>query len=87
MLRISQVGSANHAVTLRLEGRIVGAWVDELRQNCEAVQNEGRRLKLYLADVEYMDAQGVKLLSALRAGGVELLECPPFAAEQLKEGQ
>jgi hypothetical protein len=48
------------------------------------VLSEGRSLKLRLADVEFMDAQGVALLSSLRARGVSLLECPPFAAEQLK---
>jgi hypothetical protein len=48
------------------------------------VLTEGRSLKLHLADVAFMDVQGVALLSSLRSRGVSLLECPPFAAEQLK---
>jgi hypothetical protein len=84
MLRISQAKTVNHAVTLRLEGRVVGPWVTELRKACEEVLTKGRPLKLHLGDVEFMDAQGVVLLSSLRSKGVSLLECPPFAAEQLK---
>ncbi len=84
MLRISQIGPANHAVVLRLEGRVVGPWVAELQKSCEEVLSEDRSLKLHLGDVEFMDAQGVALLSSLRSRGVSLLECSPFAAEQLK---
>jgi ABC-type transporter Mla MlaB component len=84
MLKISQVKPVNHSVTLRLEGRVVGPWVAELQNSCEEVLMEGRSLKLHLAGVEYMDMQGVALLSRLRSCGVSLLECPPFAAEQLK---
>ena len=84
MLKISKVEPANHAVVLRLEGRVVGAWVTELKKSCEEVLVEGQSLKLHLGDVEFMDAQGVALLSSLRSRGASLLECPPFAAEQLK---
>jgi len=84
MLKISQAGPVDHAVTLRLEGRVVGPWVVELKNSCEKVLTEGRSLKLHLAEVAFMDVQGVALLSSLRSRGVSLLECPPFAAEQLK---
>jgi len=84
MLKISQVEPFNLAVILRLEGRVVGPWVTALQKSCDEVLTEGRSLKLHLADVEFMDAQGVALLSSLRSRGVVLLECPPFAAEQLK---
>ncbi len=87
MLKISQVEPVNHNVTLRLEGRIVGPWVAELQKSCEAMLAEGRSLKLHLADVEFMDAPGVALLSGLRSRGVSLEECPPFAAEQLKASE
>jgi len=84
MLKISQIGPVNHTVTLRVEGRIVGPWVAELQHSCEEVLTSDQTLKLHLAEVEFMDPQGVALLSSLRSRGVALLECPPFAAEQLK---
>jgi ABC-type transporter Mla MlaB component len=84
MLKISPLQVAGHTVTLRLEGRVVGPWVVELQSSCEEVLSEGRSLKLHLGGVEYLDGQGVALLSGLRSRGVSLLECPLFAAEQLK---
>lgn len=84
MLKISQAEPVNHALTLRLEGRVVGPWVAELQRSCEEVMSEGQPLNLHLSEVEFMDAQGVALLLRLQARGVVLVECPPFAAEQLK---
>jgi hypothetical protein len=84
MLKISPLKAASNTVTLRLEGRVVGPWVAELRNSCEQVLSEGRSLKLHLGGVEYLDGQGVALLSGLRSRGVSLLDCPLFAAEQLK---
>jgi ABC-type transporter Mla MlaB component len=83
MLKISRIGPVNHAVTLRLEGRVIGPWVAELQKSCEEALTEGRPLKLHLADVEFLDTQGVALLSRLRSRGVSILECSPFAAELL----
>ena len=37
MLKISQLEPVNHAVVLRLEGRVVGPWVTELQKSCEEV--------------------------------------------------
>jgi len=84
MLKISQAGRAQHSVTLRLEGRIVGPWVVELRRLCEAALAEGHALQLHLAEVEYMDRDGIALLSGLRTQGVSLTEAPPFVSAQLK---
>jgi anti-anti-sigma regulatory factor len=84
MLKISKAGPANHTITLRLEGRIVGPWVAELQKSCEEVLAEARSLRLHLADVEFMDAAGVTLLGELRSRGVAIVDPPPFVTAQLK---
>jgi anti-anti-sigma regulatory factor len=84
MLKISLIEPADHAVTLRLEGRVIGPWVTELRKSCEKVLMEGRPLKLHLADVEFMDAAALTLMASLRSRGVAFVDCPPFLAEQLR---
>ena len=84
MLKISKVEPVNHAVTLRLEGRIVGAWVAELQMSCEEVLAEGRSLRLHLAEVEFMDAAGVTLLGKLCSRGAVIVDPPPFVTAQLK---
>ena len=84
MLKISQAGTASHSVTLKLEGRVVGPWVGELRHFCETLLTEGRALKLDLTDVSFADAGGVAELSSLRSRGVTIANCSPFVEEQLK---
>jgi len=84
VLKISQAGRVNHCVTLKLEGRLVGPWVGELRQICETLLTEGQPLKLDLVDVTFADAGGVVVLSGFKSRGVILTNCSPFVEEQLK---
>ena len=84
MLKISQSGKGNHSATLKLEGRVVGPWVGELRQVCETVLAEGRVLKLDLADVTFADTDGVAVLTGFKMRGVTLKNCSPFLDEQLR---
>lgn len=84
MLRITPSDSGNHHVILRLEGRVAGPWVGELCKACEKVLGEGQDLELNLAEVSFLDLEGVTLLKGVRARGVELSDCSPFVAEQLK---
>ena len=84
MLKISQSGKANHSVTLKLEGRVVGLWVGELRQVCQTMLTEGRSLKLDLTDVTFADADGVAVLTGFKTRGVTLKNCSPFVDEQLR---
>jgi hypothetical protein len=86
MLKISEIESGSRAVTFRLEGRIAGPWVVEMRKACEKVLNDGRQLKLDLAEVYYADQTGIAALAGFRSRGVSLAECSPFLAEQLRAG-
>ena len=84
MLKISQAGKVNHSITLKLEGRVVGPWVGELRQVCETLLTEGRPIKLDLADVTFADADGVAVLTGFKTRDVTLKNCSPFVDEQLR---
>jgi ABC-type transporter Mla MlaB component len=84
MLKISQAGTPNHSVTLKLEGRVVGPWVEELRRICEPLLAENRILKLDLAEVSYADADGVATLNSFKSRGVKLNNCSPFVEQQIK---
>lgn len=84
MLKISHIDSMNQAIALKLEGRLVGPWVSELQKSCDEVLTGKNGLELHLSEVEFIDSHGAALLASLRRRGVALLQCPPFAAEQLK---
>lgn len=82
MLRITMVESTASAVTLRVEGRIAGPWVDELRATCNVhIGPEPVRLSLELGDVSFADAAGVAFLKELRDQGVWLSHPSPFLTE------
>ena len=84
MLKISLTEASDKAVTIRLEGRVRGPWVEELRRSCEPLLAKGRRLFLDLTEVSFVDTAGVALCRCLRDRNVTILCCSPFVAEQLK---
>ena len=84
MLKIERIETAGQTPTLRVEGRVIGPWVEELRRSCEPVLATGARLTLDLGDVSFVDADGVALIRSLRQRQVALSNCSPFVAEQLK---
>jgi hypothetical protein len=87
MLRITVVESSKIAVTLRVEGRITGPWVEELRTACNVhTFPDEVQLSLDLADISFADAEGIALLGELRARGVGLNRTTPLLSEQLNEG-
>jgi anti-anti-sigma regulatory factor len=87
MLRITVVESSTSVVSLRVEGRITGSWVEELRRACDAhTFLDEVQLSLELADVSFADAAGIVLLKELRTRGVGLVRATPYLAEQLKDG-
>jgi len=86
MLKIAAVESMGPGVALRLEGQIIGPWVEELQKVCQAAGAADRSLRLDLGDVSFVDHSGVRLLAGLRARGVRLLRCTPFVREQLRAG-
>lgn len=85
MLRITVVESSSGAVRLRVEGRLTGRWVEELRRTCDLQGlSDGIRLTLDLSDVSFADAAGIELLKELRIGLITLLSPSSLVAEQLK---
>ncbi len=64
MLRITQSEEDGQSL-LRLEGKLVGPWVAELRGACERARVRGLPLALDLAEVSFADGAGVALLREL----------------------
>jgi anti-anti-sigma regulatory factor len=84
-MKITVVESSSKGVRLRVEGRLAGSWVEELRRACDLhALSDGIRLTLDLADVSFADAAGIELLKELRIRSVTLLSPSSLVAEQLK---
>ena len=83
MLRIELLDQGDGTTTLELAGRVVGPWVAELSRSCERAMAIGGTLSVDLAQVSFVDRDGVQFLKRLRARDVALVNCSPFVAEQL----
>jgi anti-anti-sigma regulatory factor len=89
MLRISATATTDEQpALLRLAGHVSGPWVEELRRACGQILgtngSHSNRLVLDLAEVSFIDADGVTLFQELTARRVLVTNCSPFVAEQLK---
>lgn len=84
MLRIDVIERGNRAV-LVLEGRLVGAWVGEVRRSCGEALARGAAVTLDLAAVSFVDAAGIQVLRELASRQVALANATPFVAAQLRE--
>jgi ABC-type transporter Mla MlaB component len=88
MLRITLVDATDLAVRLRIEGRLTGRSVEELRQACRLhAPVAGTCLTLDLAGVSFADADGVALLRELKRQNVGLLNLVPFLALRLRNAE
>jgi RNA polymerase sigma-70 factor (ECF subfamily) len=86
MLRISMTEGPDKTVTLKLEGRVAGPWVDQLRESCERALDGGGRLSLDMTSVSFLDPAAVTLVRSLVERQVRVASCSPFVTEQLKGG-
>jgi anti-anti-sigma regulatory factor len=85
MLKIDIVTDGiGSAATVRLVGRVIGPWVEELRQACERLLAEVVGITLDLSEVVFVDRDGVDLLRRLAERSVALVNCSGFVAEQLR---
>jgi anti-anti-sigma regulatory factor len=83
MLRITETDTDGETTKLILEGRIIGQWVSEIRNCCEAALSEKRNLILDLSRVNFVDEQGLEVLKDLSRKKVRLTGCSIFLSELL----
>lgn len=80
MLRI-HVENHFGRVWLRLEGRLAGAWVQELDRCCKKIlaTTDSKSLTVELDAVSYVDGQGQSLLDSLHSSGATLVANGPLS--------
>jgi anti-anti-sigma regulatory factor len=86
VLRITRVNAEGPLTTLRIEGRIDGAEVEELSRAASVAADGSARLLLDMSGVTFVDRAGVQLLQDLGARGAELQGCSNFI-ETLLNGE
>jgi hypothetical protein len=77
VLRIT--ATTSDKVVLKLEGRLVGPWVDELREAVWRTSGWCRRMEIDVTDLTYVDEDGEKALSWLHRMGARFHGQGPFS--------
>jgi len=85
VLRISIISSSDNAVRFQLEGKLIGPWVDELRQLSNDALSQNKMVTLDLKKLWFMDLRGAELLRNLQQRQVPQTNCSQFISQQLKE--
>jgi ABC-type transporter Mla MlaB component len=84
VLRISRAAESPSLATLRVEGRVVAAWVPALERECWLALQENGHVRVDLSAVTFVDGRGVAALRHLGANDVEIVNCPEFIGELLR---
>jgi hypothetical protein len=77
VLRIT--ATTTDKVVLKIEGRLVGPWVDELRETVWRRNGWRQPLEIDVADLTYVDEDGEKTLSWLYSMGARFQGKSPFS--------
>jgi hypothetical protein len=87
MLKISRTEPTNEGVMWKLEGRLVGPWVEELRRLAEESLAGSPGLALDISGVSFVDRKGEELLRELASREVRLEHASGFLSELLDGGR
>jgi ABC-type transporter Mla MlaB component len=83
MLRVTRIDSHTNQSIIKLEGKLLSPWVNEVRAACKAAQKNAGQAQLDLSHLTYVDMEGSRLLAELRADGTELTNCSNYVATLL----
>lgn len=82
MLRITNIDRDASIRIVKLEGKLLQAWVNEVRSLFVGTATDSFA-RLDLSGVSYADRPGTELLQQLVQLGVRIESCSPFVAELL----
>jgi len=83
-LKISIAEGANQMITLHLEGKLTGKWVECLANACEDASKNAARVSIDMKNVTFVDREGIILLSNMGGCGIEILNPPAYIADQIR---
>ena len=84
MLRLTRIAGTHQTQTIKLEGKLLEPWVDEVRKACAVGADPSSGISLDLAALTFVDAAGEGLLRDLIGRGIEIVACSGYVAELLR---
>jgi hypothetical protein len=83
VLKITEIARNDSGRTFKLEGKLLGPWVDELRNICMQPLDRLEQVGLDLAAVTFVNAAGADLLREFIRQGILITQCSAFVVELL----
>jgi len=84
MLRITVISKDDEAITLRLEGKLVGTRIPELESMCLYHRDEkNKTVILDVSGATFIDKKGVRMLESIQEERVKIINCCPFVQSLL----
>ncbi len=87
MLRITRIDDAENCPTIKLEGKLLGLWVEEVARAVAASNASGECLRLDLSSVSHADTAGIALLRSLLARRITIAGSSGYIARLLAEDE
>jgi anti-anti-sigma regulatory factor len=79
MVKITETSGDEKVVTLRLDGKIVDAWVADLERLCLHYRDEEHKsIVLDFSGVTFVDENGVSMLQRIKDSRIEIINCSLF---------
>jgi len=85
MLRIDQFFESSSSINLKLQGSIAGEWVLLLEERILRSLQTTEKVFLDFFELRFVDKHGLEMLRRLPSEKIEIINCPGFIEELLKE--
>jgi anti-anti-sigma regulatory factor len=79
MFRTTEISEDERTVTLRLDGKLVHAWVSNLEMLCLHYKDEkNKTVVLDFSGVSFIDNDGVRMLENIKDEKIKIINCSLF---------
>ena len=86
MIRITEILQEDGTVSLKLDGRVVGASASEVEKLCLHWRREkNKTVVLDFRGVSFIDRDSVKMLESIKDERVKIINCSPFIRSLLRD--
>ncbi|MGE5445264.1 MAG: STAS domain-containing protein [Ignavibacteriales bacterium] len=84
MFRTTEISEDEKTVTLRLDGKLVHAWVSNLEMLCLHYKDEkNKTVVLDFSGVNFIDNEGLRMLENIKDEKVKIINCSLFIQKLL----
>jgi anti-anti-sigma regulatory factor len=84
MFRTTEISEDEKTVTLRLDGKLIDAWVSDLEKLCLYYKDEkNKAVVLDFSGVTFIDGKGVRMLENIKDEKIKITNCSLFIQKLL----